>query len=203
MNESLRPAPARETALAMLAALVRSTGGLDSRTLRERTREELRRRAFGDGRRGDTEARIRRRLEATGAISRGPDRRWSVTPRGAWMATDPDSWLAGDVLPVTVSEMVALRGYERVNAWASAVTLASFVVFLLDGHHPVWSGLGGAHGLYVPARIDALLRVIVTFGAGLFVPLIVLLVSERGSDWIALVTRRYRRAKILADPGDR
>jgi hypothetical protein len=175
---------------------------MDSRTLQERTREELRRRAFGDGRRGDTEARIRRRLEATGAIARGPDRRWSVTPRGVWMATNPDSWLAGDVLPVTASEMSALRGYERVNAWASALTLASFVVFLLDGRHPAWSGFAGAHVIDVPARIDALLRVIVTFGVGLFVPLIVLLVSERGSDWIALVTRRYRRAKILADPGD-
>ena len=201
MSASSRPAPPRETALALLAALARSSVGLDSRALRKRTREELRRRAFGNRRRGDTDARIRRRLEATGAIARRADGRWVVTPRGRWMAADPDSWMPGDVLPVTESEMAALRGYERLNAWATVVTLLSFVAFLLDGHHLAGTAVWHTHMLNVSARLDAFLRVVVTFGVGLIVPLLVLLASERGSDWIALVTRRYRRAKIVADPG--
>ncbi len=182
----------------MLAALSRAEGGRDARALDDATRVELRRRAFGDGRRGDTPEWVRRRLVSTGAIVRRPNGAYAISPRGRRMATDPDSWMPGDVMPVTESEMLALRGYERLNAWIVAIIVFALGAFALDGRHASFVHLPNAP--YVSAQLDAFLRVVLTLGIGLFIPLIVLLVSERGSDWIALVTRRYRRATILSDP---
>ncbi len=94
--------------------------------------------------------------------------------------------------------MLALRGYERLNAWTVAIVGVALGAFALDGRHSGFPHLPNAP--YVSERLDAFLRVVLTLGIGLFTPLTVLLVSERGSDWVALVTRRDRRVTNLSDP---
>jgi hypothetical protein len=189
MSDQQLPVASRDIALAMLAALARSTAGIDRRTLEERTRSALRREG-GTARRGDEPLdRIRRRLAATGAIARDRAGLWQITPRGMWMMANPDRWIPEDILPVTESEMRALRGYERLNAFAVAVTAVSCIVFFTDGQTTA-----------VADRLHAFLRVVIAIGLGVFLPAIMLLASEHGSDWFALVTRRYRRAQTIADP---
>jgi hypothetical protein len=200
MNDANLPASSREIALAMLSALERSHDGMDAGTLRRRTREVIRRRTFGDRRGTEPTDRIRQRLEKTGAIARGSDGRWRLTSRGCWMLASPDAWMPGNVLPVTESEMRALRGYEALNTIATVATVLSALALALDGHHLYAASPWHGHALIVSETVDALLRTIASVGVGLIVPGIVLLVSARGSDWVALVTRRYRHAKILTDP---